>query len=75
MVRDLQVQRADRQDLRAHQVRLAHRDPQAHQGLAEHRDHPVRRPVRPVCPGAAADPAVGRAAAVARAVRADVEEW
>jgi hypothetical protein len=80
VVRDLQVHPADRQDRRAHQVRLVHRDPQAHRGLglAELRDHPVHRPgrpVHPVCQGAAAGPAVGRAAAVARAVRADVEEW
>jgi len=77
-VRDPQVHPADRQAHLVHRDLQVHSDLRGHPDLAEHRDHPVHRPgrlVHPVCQGAAAGPAVGRAAAVARAVRADVEEW
>ena len=77
-MRGHQAHPADRRDPRVLPDRLGHQDSRVHQDLAEHLAHPVHRPgrpVHPVCQGAAAGPAVGRAAAVARAVRADVEEW
>ena len=64
-------------DLRARQDLQVHRGHPVRQGLAAHPGRPGHRPghqVHQVCPDAVAGPADGRTA-VARAGRADVEEW